>query len=99
MKGFSDRLLHLCPVNNGWAVVGRTDKYLSPAAVETVSASQNELKLRLVESGPFAIWSAAGVPSAKDVRFEDQGNGLWKAHLDPGHRDMLITVTRQDADP
>ncbi|MHC4185966.1 MAG: Sip1-related alpha-galactosidase [Planctomycetota bacterium] len=99
LKGFSDRLLHLCPVSKGWAVIGRTDKYLSPAAVEVVSVSADELKLRMAESGPLAIWTAADVPTADNVSFEDKANGLWKAHIDPGQRDMLITVTRQDADP
>ncbi|MHC4482591.1 MAG: Sip1-related alpha-galactosidase [Planctomycetota bacterium] len=99
LKGFSDRLLHLCPIQKGWAIIGRTDKYLSPAAAEVVSVSATYLKLRMVESGPLAIWTASGVPSAQDVSFENKGNGLWKAHIDPGHRDMLITVTRADVVP
>ncbi|MHC4333816.1 MAG: Sip1-related alpha-galactosidase [Planctomycetota bacterium] len=94
LKGFSDRLLHLCPINKDWAVVGRTDKYLSPAAAETISVSGNELKLRLTESGPFAIWSGAGVPSAQNIRFEDGRNGLYRADLEPGQRNVVIAVTR-----
>lgn len=94
LKGFSDRLLHLCPIQKGWAVIGRTNKYLSPAAVEVLSVSAKELKLRLVESGPLAIWLADGVPKAKDVSFVSQGNGLWKANIQPGRRDMVITIQR-----
>ena len=92
LKDFSDRLLLLCPIQKGWAVIGRTDKYLSPAAVEVISVSTDKLKLRLVESGPLAVWLVDGVPSAKNISFERQGNGLWKANIEPGRRDMLITI-------
>ena len=92
LKGFSDRLLHLCPIRKGWAVIGRTDKFLSPAAVRVLAISEGKLKLRMVESGPLAVWCAAGVPSAKNILFENAGNGLWKAAIEPGHRDMLITI-------
>jgi len=94
LKGFSDRLLHLCPIRKGWAVIGRTDKYLSPAAIEVLSVSAKKLKLRLIEAGPLAIWLANGVPKAKDVSFVSQGNGLWKADIEPGRRDMEITIQR-----
>ncbi|MHC4618224.1 MAG: Sip1-related alpha-galactosidase [Planctomycetota bacterium] len=98
LKGFSDRLLHLCPIRKGWSVIGRTDKYLSPAAVEVLSVCENEFKVRLVESGPFAVWTAAGVPSAKNISFEDKGHGLWKANLKPGRRNMVITLSRAGAE-
>jgi hypothetical protein len=97
LKGFSDRLLHLCPIQKGWAVIGRTDKYLSPAAVKVLSVSENKLKLRLVESGPLAVWNATGVPSAKRTAFKDQGNGLWKADIETGHRDTVITIWKIQA--
>jgi len=94
LKGFSDRLLHLCPIQKGWAVIGRTDKYLSPAAVEVLSATNDELKLRLVESGPLAIWLAEGAPQAENVSFVDKANGLWKADIKTGCRNLVITIRR-----
>ncbi len=94
LKGFSDRLLHLCPIQKGWAVIGRTDKYLSPAATEVLSVSAKKLKLRLIEAGPLAIWLANGVPKAKNISFRNSGNGLWKADIQPGSRDMVITIRR-----
>lgn len=95
LKGFSDRLLHLCPVRNGWAVIGRTDKYLSSAAVEVVKNTAEELTIRMIKSGPLGVWSDSGVPSAKDVSFEDKGNGFWEADIEPGHQDMLITIRKR----
>jgi len=94
LKAFSDRLLHLCPIRKDWAVIGRTDKYLSPAAVEVLSVSAKKLKLRMVESGPLAIWLGDGVPEAKNISFRNSGNGLWRADIRPGRRDMVIIIRR-----
>lgn len=100
LKGFSDRLLHLCPIQKGWAVIGRTDKYLSPAAVEVLSVISDELKLRLVESGPLAIWLAhyPDFPQAENVAFVSKGNGLWIADIEPGRRNMEITISKSELD-
>jgi len=94
LAGFADRLVHLCPIRNGWAVVGRTDKYLSPAAVEVRSVSDARLELRLVESGPLAVWSEKGAPRAEGVVFVPAGEGLYKADLPVGKRDAMLSITR-----
>ncbi len=95
LKGFAQRLLHLCPIRSGWAVIGRTDKYLSPAAVEVVRQTASELVFRLAESGPFAVWTAEGTPSADGLEFRDAGGGLWHAPMPVGKRNVLVTVTRK----
>ena len=69
LKDFNDdRFFLLCPVVDGWAVVGRTDKYLSPAAVEVVSRNAGKIVLKMVESGPLAVWSATGSPASRAWR-------------------------------
>jgi len=95
LKGFADRLLHLCPIRSGWAVIGRTDKYLSPAAVEAVRQTPSQLTFRLAESGPFAVWIAEGTPSADGLEFRDAGGGLWHARMPVGKRNVDVTVTRK----
>lgn len=45
LQGFTDRLLFLCPVREGWAVVGVEEKYLSPATVRIVSRTAEKLVL------------------------------------------------------
>jgi hypothetical protein len=94
MIGFADRLVHLCLIRNGWAAIGRTDKYLSPAAVEVRSVSDTRLELRLVESGPLAVWSEKGAPRAEGVVFVPVGQGLYRADLPVGKRDMTLTLAR-----
>ena len=94
LKGFADRLLLMSPIRQGWAVIGRTDKYLCPAAVEIISASKDKLKIRLVESGPLAIWNEQGKVFAENVAFENDGTGLWKANIKTTQRDFELAITR-----
>jgi hypothetical protein len=99
LKGFTDRLIHLCPIREGWAAIGRIDKYLSPAAVEVVAVSHDELTIKMVESGPLGIYLAQGVPSAANVSFTDGGNGLWIADLEKGQKDRIIKISRTGPAP
>lgn len=57
LQGFTDRLLFLCPVREGWAVVGVEDKYLSPAAVRIVSRTDQKLVLDVLASGTLKVWA------------------------------------------
>ncbi|MGD2175378.1 MAG: Sip1-related alpha-galactosidase, partial [Candidatus Brocadiaceae bacterium] len=90
LAGFGDYFALLCPVRHGWAAVGRTDKYLSPAAVEVLYWTERELILRMVESGPLAIWRRQGAVHWSDGNLERAGDGLWVADLPVGERDMVF---------
>ncbi|WP_455586323.1 Sip1-related alpha-galactosidase [Bacteroides sp.] len=57
LNGFEDHLFHLCPIRNGWAVVGIQEKYISPATVQILSSSPWELKLRVLTSGTLRVWA------------------------------------------
>ena len=65
LGGFGDRLLQLSPVENGWAVIGRTDKYLAAAAVTAIKATRQSITVKLHESGPLGIWLAEGQELAR----------------------------------
>jgi hypothetical protein len=94
LSGLADRLVQLAPITKGWAVVGRTDKYLSAAAVEVLAADDRELKIKLIEAGPLAVWSGKGAPKAEGLEFTDAGNGLYKADLPVGERNRIVTLVR-----
>lgn len=94
LTGFSDSLLLLAPIQNGWAVVGARDKYLSPVAVKTVEAHAKTLNVTMVESGPLVIWCASGTPQAKGVTAQDLGNGFWQFDLPVGQRDASINFMK-----
>ena len=87
---FSDCLLQVSPVENGWALIGRTDKYLCGAAVELVESSKNELVLNLPEAGPVAVYTARVKPKSDGVEFTDLGNGIYQANLPAG----VVNITR-----
>lgn len=57
LKGFTDRLLFLCPLREGWAVIGLEEKYLSPATVRIVSRTEQKLVLDVLASGTLKVWA------------------------------------------
>ena len=83
MPKFSDRLVLLCPIQSGWAVLGRTDKYLAPAGVEILETTASEILLQMREGGPLAIWHKdpkANVQSP-DCKFRRVDEHLWQAEV------------------
>lgn len=95
IEGFGDRLLLVSPIQHGWSVIGRTDKYLSAATVEILSVSNRQLKLRLRETGPFAIWLKAGIPTAAGMTFINKGNGLYESVMPITEEPRVITVEKE----
>ena len=79
LKGFSDRLLLLCPVREGWAVVGNPEKYLSPQAVKSLSLKPGSAVVRLREAGPLVIWSGRGKVRVGGGEVEALGGGFFLA--------------------
>lgn len=60
LNGFTDELFHLCPIRNGWAVIGIQEKYLSPATVEILSSTPQQLKLKILSPGTLKVWVDTG---------------------------------------
>jgi hypothetical protein len=95
IDGFSDRLVQISPVRDGWSVIGRSDKYLSAASYELVSSSMETITIKLRESGPIALYSALGEPYAEGVRFTSSGNDLYLGEMEPGLRDISVRIDRR----
>lgn len=60
LNGFTDRLFHLCPIRQGWAVVGIQKKYLSPATVEILERTDRTLTLNVRCPGTLRVWVEGG---------------------------------------
>jgi len=88
-----DRLFLLCPIVDGWAIIGRSDKYLSPAAVELVSRNAGEIVLKMKESGPLAVWSSTGTARADGYDAHVTG-GLVKVDVKAGGESVTVRITR-----
>ena len=81
VPNFDAKLFLLYPKTRGWAVIGRSDKYLPSAAVKINSVSDQEITFMLMESGPMMVWSEKGAPQMTGATFESLGNGLYFANL------------------
>jgi len=93
LPGFEDRLYLLCPVQHGWAVLGRTDKYLGPALTEVLDANDLELIVRLEESGPLGLW-CAGTPLCAAGEVVALGGGHHRIALPVGESDLVVRIRR-----
>lgn len=68
----------LCPIHDGWSIIGRPDKYLSPAAVEILQCDKEQITVRMEESGPLILWSREGMPVSEYCTFRKLAKGLWE---------------------
>lgn len=96
MKSFGDRLFLVCPVRNGWATVGRGDKFLSPAGVKVLRSSPGELLLLAREAGPITIWQADenAIVHSDDCAVRKLSSNLWEAALPgSGHNPVVLVTT------
>lgn len=96
LQGFSDRLFLLAPIVHGWAVIGLSDKYLSPCGVQPgVRYEDKKLTLTLDESGDLVIWSANGEPTSADgTKAQSLGQNFWKFSFPAKSGKQVITLTR-----
>ena len=78
LSGLTDRLIHLCPIKNGWAMVGLTNKYLSPATISNLVCNASSVSFEVKEGGTLAFYLKDGVPEADGLKFQQIENGLWE---------------------
>lgn len=95
IDGFADRYFLLLPIHKGWAVVGDTNKYLSPVTVSNISYGPDILSLTLHESGSIDFWMSKGLPFSNDVDLTNLGNGLWRATSKSTGDNQLITIYKK----
>lgn len=95
LKGLSDKLLHLCPINKGWAVIGDVTKYLSPSTVSHITATEDQLRFNIHEGGDFYFWLANGKPRCNMGSCQSHGKGLWSIKLDDKAVGKEVVVTKR----
>lgn len=94
VANFDAKMVFLYPKVNGWAVIGRQDKYLPAAAVTLTSVTNSQISFTLEESGPLLIWSQNGAPKMAEHSFKSLGNGLYLANIPVAIGRTQLTVTR-----
>lgn len=95
LDAYGNILYLLTPIKNGWSVIGRTDKFLSPAAVHVIEASEEELIVQVKESGPFAVWNEKGSIQAEGVTFDSEDGQLWTADLPDNGGSLVLRIRRK----
>jgi hypothetical protein len=85
-------LLQLHPITNGMAVIGRIDKYLPGAAIESLSSNNDALEVVLKESGPIYIWSADGAPRIDGISSEEVSTSLYRFDFPLGEKKYKLSV-------
>jgi len=96
ITGFGHKLYILCPINKGWAVVGRPDKYLSASTVEILKTKKESIAIQLFEPGSIIIYSQQGNLKSDRMNFNSLGNGFHRGMIigtTPGN--TIVTITRE----
>lgn len=93
LKGFSDKLVQLSPIKNGWSVIGNPNKYLSANTVKSINYSKKELKVVMVESGELVVYNQSPLSCSKASKIENLGNGLWKLHLPDAQKNFEVVIS------
>ncbi len=94
VPNFDAKLFLLYPKTKGWAVIGRSDKYLPAAALKIKSVSSSKISFTLKESGPLMIWSEEGTPKMRGASFKTVGSNLYHAELPIEKGVCEINITR-----
>jgi len=94
LTGLEDRLIQLSPIVEGWAVIGRADKYLAAAAVRILEINENSITIKMIEPGPLTIWTGQGLPKSQGLRFIKLANNLYKADIPADRPYKGIRITR-----
>ncbi|MFC4222058.1 Sip1-related alpha-galactosidase [Flagellimonas marina] len=94
IDGFGHKLFLLIPIIEGWAVIGRTDKYLSPSTFEIQETTDNELTLTMHESGDIVLYSSTGELQSDHFDLMYLGNDFYKAAPKEGVESDKFKISR-----
>ena len=74
LKGFNDCLFHLCPIRQGWAVIGIQERYLSPATVQILARTNDTLTLDVLCTGTLRVWvESHGKQELRSIPIKEPG--------------------------
>lgn len=91
MKG---KIFNIAPVNRGWAVIGRSDKYLGGSTYNIENCSDNSLDLVLDESGPIIIFSRDGKPKTNAGKLIALGDGFYEINMPVGELNKTVRLQK-----
>ncbi|ALJ05389.1 hypothetical protein APS56_09775 [Pseudalgibacter alginicilyticus] len=96
LESRKERLVLLNPIQHGWSVIGRPDKYLSAATFEILEIDDKSVKIQMVEDGALLIWTNKKVPYSENFEFKKLENGLWRGELMKPNSDRNYTIIKKN---
>ena len=93
---FGDILYLLAPISHGWAILGRSDKFLGPCVISRQKIEPDRVILDLIESGPVLLWITDGEPHVEGGLHSvtQVGSGLWRVNLPKTHDPVQLALIR-----
>lgn len=90
-----ERLFQLSPIQNGWSIIGRPDKYLSASGFKLLEIDEKTIKIKMIEDGPLMLWSDNKIPYSENFEFIKLDNGLWRGKLIKANSDKLYVISER----
>lgn len=92
MKGI---LFNIAPIQKGWAVIGRADKYTGGCTYTIEKISKSMLELTLDEEGPIIVYNTNKQPVTNTGKVKNLGNGFYRIELPVGglNNNLLLTLS------
>lgn len=94
LEKWKTKIVHLIPVNDGWAIIGRPDKYLSPASCQITERSRKKITLHLKEAGPILVWSEKGMPKTENAKVTKISKKLYRIDMGSQAKNYTLTLYR-----
>lgn len=90
MKG---KIFNLSPINKGWAIIGRSDKYISGCTYSIDKCSKKEIEVTLDESGPLVIYHGGQKIKTSEGSVVVIGEGFYRIDLPIGQMNKKIAIS------
>ncbi|WP_422351094.1 Sip1-related alpha-galactosidase [Flagellimonas sp.] len=96
IAGFGHKLYLLIPIKEGWSLIGRGEKYLSPSTVDILSITEDELTFEMEEPGNIILYSTKGNLESDHFDFTSIGNGFFWGSIKRVNTPVYFKIERND---
>lgn len=95
IEGFGHKLFLLCPIVDGWAVVGLSGKLLSPSTIQALKIDKHSVEIELHEPGEILLFSENGMPESDRIEFKPMGNNFYQGATQTTHVKIQLNLDQK----
>ncbi|XOV90992.1 MAG: Sip1-related alpha-galactosidase [Bacteroidota bacterium] len=96
IKGFGYRLFLLAPIESGWSLIGRTDKFLGPSTVNVIVSMKDKIEFEMVEPNDIMLYSNTGSITSKQFDLIPLGEGFYQGKFIGKSDEKVFEIRRND---